>query len=644
MSKKQQSRTQSKHNQPSPLQPAEVFSGTRFGLLAGSFLLLTCAWLALAANPLLSAYFQRPVALFTADFFKGFLSWPRGPLQCVAGILTVLYYRPWMGIAGIVAVFALLIVTVRRIVSHYTASANSPMILIPVTILLGLHSDPRHFISYDLIVLVVGVSALLITAATKYGARVLSLVNFLVVPVVFYLAGIVSAIIVVAFSLADAIMDDHGLSRRIRLIGLPLWLGITYIIFYYFIFFASAADDFAWLQSIMRGYAVPYVTLTPLLFVIMAPFFKQGTLMPTLVKKTAEILGPTLGRYPHRLQTLFVSICLITVCWHFRYPDMSVLMQMENHNEQKNWEAVRSLAGRLDEDDREALLLYNRALFHQGHLLDTLFAARPQAWGVDGLVPTSLDEHLRCIPAFIEIWYDLGEVNQSLRWTFEEIGNYGYTGHGLEYLARNHIVINNLGPARKAAAMLEKVPFYTGRGHSLTQQLADSVALSQDEHVKQQRDKVPRYNYIIEADNPEIALYNVFKSDSSNRMALEYLVGALLLKADVGTVAEVAGAFAATGYVALPRHVQEALCIYSVMQNVDKSKIAGIQIDPAIIAGFNQYNQVCANAQKRAANPEKALAATFGSTYWYYVQYTHKQYLRFKESRNSGNDQMYKRS
>jgi hypothetical protein len=156
------------NNQNSSLPNTEIFSETAFWVISGTFLFLSSLYLFLVADPLQTAYYQRPVVLFTGDFFKDFLSWPQGPQQYAARILTMLYYKPWMGIMGIVAVFAMLIVSIQRIMRHYTGAGTSPMILVPVTILLGLHGDPRHFINYDLEIFTITAAAALITAVKPF--------------------------------------------------------------------------------------------------------------------------------------------------------------------------------------------------------------------------------------------------------------------------------------------------------------------------------------------------------------------------------------------------------------------------------------------------------------------------------------------
>jgi hypothetical protein len=118
-------------------------------------------------------------------------------------------------------------------------------------------------------------------------------------------------------------------------------------------------------------------------------------------------------------------------------------------------------------------------------------------------------------------------------------------------------------------------------------------------------------------------LISTLERAPSNRLALDYLLGTLLLQGDAEGVARNIYRLPAAGYKKMPRRVQEALLVYQT----DGGKVvdvAGMEIDPQVQADFHEFLHIVTNFDQIGPDRASQSLQKFVGTYWFH----HWFYLR----------------
>lgn len=251
------------------------------------------------------------------------------------------------------------------------------------------------------------------------------------------------------------------------------------------------------------------------------------------------------------------------------------------------------------------LMFRSLALANQGRLLDNLFDV-PQNFGLNGLfLPWNSD--VRESEYGHLVYEAIGHINEAHRWESEALVAWGPTAPHLINLARYNIEMGRPEVARRFIRPLEHTLFYRDKAASLYEQLdngdADGLRYSiGPEGVAQ----FANVRNII----PE--LQAVCASDPRNAIARQYLLASLLLTNRVGSfVAELP-----CDNRPLAPASQQALLVYKLKDNnqagFDSLRYA---ISQETVERFSRYAE---NSSK--ASPAE-LAARFGDTYWFYINY-----------------------
>ncbi len=74
-------------------------------------------------------------------------------------------------------------------------------------------------------------------------------------------------------------------------------------------------------------------------------------------------------------------------------------------------------------------------------------------------------------------------------------------------------------------------------------------------------------------------------------------------------------------YKKIPRHFQEALCVYMATQRDAKGTIKRYPIEPQIVRQFQQFNEIIFKHGINNSSTKEMLLRQFGNTYWYYLHY-----------------------
>ncbi len=326
-----------------------------------------------------------------------------------------------------------------------------------------------------------------------------------------------------------------------------------------------------------------------------------------------------LAQGPFIIQVFFIAFFFFLS--HFLFYDVNVKMlgQMQRLADQKKWDKVILTADKCYPYDNLVYLMRNRALYHTGKLLDHLFDY-PQLYGVDGLMYKG-DAEVREYVYFSDIAYDMAEVNQALRWSYEMIANSGHSPFALKRIAQVNMVTEDYVTAEKILKMLEYVPFQKKWAVYHLNLINNHELLKSNKEIMEKRSLLPEKLYSSTDEIPYMSfLINLF-FNKKNRMAYEYLLATLLLDNDLDEFIKYVRFLNVFGYRKVPGHIQEALLFHAYSKKQPDRYIKQFNISQETVERFKSYKEEFYLNRGNSKKAGSVLKRRFGNTFWYYQQF-----------------------
>jgi hypothetical protein len=263
----------------------------------------------------------------------------------------------------------------------------------------------------------------------------------------------------------------------------------------------------------------------------------------------------------------------------------------------------------------------NRALYHEGQLLESMFSY-PQS--VSGLLPShqymkhEVLSHPADMMRLSDLLFDLGRANESARMAHEALEHMGGRPWVIQRLALVQLVKRRTDAGRAFLTALSADPIYGGWAEAYLARLEGDPSLSEDDEVARVRSLMPVED-VAGLQQPEVLLQGLVERNGRNRMAVEYLVAHYLLTRNLEAAMAMLPALEEFDVVRLPRHVEEAVLLYGSLtgKSVD---LKGRKISPETIARFHQLQRLPWQSRADPAGARReALACR--DTYFYYFFY-----------------------
>jgi hypothetical protein len=160
--------------------------------------------------------------------------------------------------------------------------------------------------------------------------------------------------------------------------------------------------------------------------------------------------------------------------------------------------------------------------------------------------------------------------------------------------------------------------------------MKDNPRLAGDRDLDLARSRMTTTDLPHDALPAEVMLRQSLDSNPRNQMAFEYLMAYYLLAGDLKRLARQAGQLEDFAYLAVPRHVEEALLLGQKLQGL-QFDLHGLKIRPDTIRRFQGFCDALAAAGGQTPAALPALAPEFGDTFWHYY------YSRLAQRRNVPN-------
>ncbi len=318
----------------------------------------------------------------------------------------------------------------------------------------------------------------------------------------------------------------------------------------------------------------------------------------------------------HRLTLIsfvLVAVGMGYLVWKNSNFKAEKVMQYDFMASHQQWNRIIDAINTDKPNNQIGVTVQNLALAMRGLLGDHMFEYHQN--GNLGLLPDVERDATSPIPT-AEALYQLGMVNFAQRSVFEAqeaILDYQKSARCYKRLAQTNLIVGNYDVARKYLTALQKTLFYSDWAEETLPLLGNEKAIN--EHPEYGRLRKMAFDedfFFGDQITPEM-LQRLFFSNTTNRLAYDYLMADYLLTGDLESFANYVGWGEKVGYQAIPRHFQEALALWGSFNRENNGQLPP-QVSPAIAQRFYQFYSYFTSP---SMDPE-GLAQNFGDTYWYY--------------------------
>lgn len=569
------------------------------------------------------------------EFFAGFLSYPGGLVEYLAGLLVQSFYFSFAGALVIMAVAWLLYLTTDNIIRTINAPALRWIRFVPPILILITYTRYFHFFGAILALLIALIFVNVYLKVSRYD-RFNGLALVLESVLLYYIAS--GAFLLFA---AICIIYESFFARRWRLcVACAVLAMVIPYVYGLRTLDTPAFDTLAnWVPVYWRFYVaegglrmmapvfILYLFLpVTLLGAGLVRLFRAGrakstTAEPDINKTEQQAPAPSplgiLSRYKNtKLARLFGALLVFIVTAAtllvFRDRQAKAICEVDYYLYHKNWSRVIEAAG-TEPDNPLIIHAADQALYHMGRLNDDLFKYHSDRRKADALFLSSeqLPYHFWNKGNF---YLKLGLINFAEHNLTVALETRGELPVILKQLAYIRMVKGDIDSARVFLKALRKTFFHAECANEYLSRLKADPGLSNDIEIQQLRSLTMREDRTFKHGEFEKGLYLL--EGNTNRMAFEYRMAVYLLQARCEKIVQNLALLKKYNYLRMPRLWEEAVLIY---EHTTKTKIDlhGYRISRATQQRFQAINQ----ADKVYGNRQlamKELSKKYGDSFILY--------------------------
>lgn len=553
---------------------------------------------------------DRSEFIFGVPFYHTLMSKPFGLIQYVGAWLTQFFYYPALGSAMLIVIWGLIFYVGFK--AFRLQGSASALMLLPVACLLTSVVDLGYWIYIStirgyLFSQSVGYLVLLLLLwIARCTPRKWHLIWYAIAVCIYPVLGWFALLFVLCLALIEK----------------PTWrelVGIVLLIFTVSIWHTQYYSNLKYDEVVLAG--LPRFE---------TPLDKSEHLtVPFLVLGAVSMLIPIYSRYIARqkfewLIPILSVVVGIVFTSSLMFQDQNCIdeMRMVRYAENDNWKEVLAMAERNKKPTTTMVFLKNVALMHEGGQLDRSFKSGNISFPV--INPDSLHVSLLEIASPL-VYYNYGMIYQSIRLSFENAIQRGFSPFYLKMLSRCALANGEKGQLERYATILHHHPFYRNWQPA-------SVAAKVKELQKSYPDE------ITGVENTDSYLVNSvclwYEADS--KVASEQSLFYAMLRCDSHCFwPSLRKYFKMHDGEDFPVHAQEAYILF--MDKAPEEKRMMLPIEETI---YNRYKQFRGALENRV-KPGKTIGAVaeemrgeWGDTYWYYYFFG-RQYSNMVERKEN---------
>jgi hypothetical protein len=315
--------------------------------------------------------------------------------------------------------------------------------------------------------------------------------------------------------------------------------------------------------------------------------------------------------------------------------DVRATARTVHHLQNKIWDAIltedfsnqfRDFPGKSGPLQQYLIHARDRCLAQTGALGETMFSYPQATFSAEPLLlrKAVLEFGFPQWASAADLFMELGLVNyaeKTLGELMECMGPYPFLMYRRALL---HLENNNSETATLYLKRLGSMPFYRHDAKRLLDIINDSAALAADPRIAHLRSCMDTTDYFFLSCNEEALLRHLLGANPKNRLAFDYLQACYLLTGETEKLMSGIRNAQSLGYTALPRHWEEAICVYMTREDRDTLGPAGAGDIPVVsteaFLRFDQFMQRYFSLEDDPAAAKK-LGPQFGSTYYYFYTF-----------------------
>jgi len=537
---------------------------------------------------------DRSEFVYGAPFFHTLLSKPFGLMQYVGAWFTQFFCNPAIG-TGVLAAIWMLIFFVGSKAFRLQGSASALMLL-PVACLLVSVVDLGYWIyisttrGYWFSQSVAYLVMLLLLWIARNTPRKWHLIWYLLGVCLYPVLGWFALLFVLCLALTEKLSWRE-------------FLGLFLLIFTASIWHTQLYSNLRFDDVILAGFP-RFVT----------PIDSANHLsIPFCVLAVVSVVIPLCSSYLSRLKLRWIvpvlsAVAAIIFTWSLMFHDRNYIdeMRMVRYASDDNWKEVLTIAETNKEHTSTMVFLKNIALMHEGGLLDRSFKLGNDAVNITS--PDSLHVTLLDIASPL-VYYNYGMINESIRLSFENAIQAGFSPFYLKMLSRCALAVGDNKLLERYTTILHHRPFYShwqpapvsGKIKDLKRCYADEITGVENSE-----------SYIING----ISLWHESDSKVGSEQALFYA----MMRCD-------SRRFWASlrNYVKLhldetfPLHAQEAYILY--MDKAPEQKRMMLPVEQSTYERYKKFWNTLETKAQAGVQLEQIgnlMREEFGDTYWWY--------------------------
>ena len=546
---------------------------------------------------------DRSEFIFGAPFFHTLLSKPFGLMQYVGAWLTQLFYRPGVGTAVMMIIWAL-IFWVGTKAFRLQGSASAVMLL-PVACLLTSVVDQGYWIYISTI------RGYWFSQSVGYLVMLLLLWAARSTPrkwhLAWYILGVCSYPVLGWFALLFILCLAFSEKVTWR-----EYLGIALLFFTASIWHVLLYSNLKFGDVVLAGFPrfeTPIDTT-------------ERLSIPFWVLAAVSVLIPLFGRYLTRpvfkwIAPVLCAVAGITFTSSLMFHDKNYIneMRMVRYAFDDNWNEVLKMAEENKQPTTTMMFLKNVALMNEGGLFDRSFKLGNNAANITN--PDTLHVTLLDIASPL-VYYNYGMINEAIRLSFENAIQAGFSPFYLKMLARCAKAVGDEKLVERYTTILHHSPFYGNwQPAPVTEKIKELQKCYPDELTGVENSD----SYIINS----ISLWNESDSKVASEQALFYS----MLRCDSRRFWASLRNYVKTHMdEEFPLHAQEAYIMY--MDRAPEEKRMILPITQSVYDGYTQFWETLQQLVKPGVNLESVgeeMREEWGDTYWWYNVFGRKLFI-----------------
>lgn len=546
---------------------------------------------------------DRSEFIFGAPFFHTLLSKPFGLMQYVGAWLTQLFYRPGVGTAVMMIIWALIFWVGTK--AFRLQGSASALMLLPVACLLTSVVDQGYWIYISTI------RGYWFSQSVGYLVMLLLLWAARSTPrkwhLAWYILGVCSYPVLGWFALLFILCLAFTEKVTWR-----EYLGIALLFFTASIWHVLLYSNLKFGDVVLAGFPrfeTPIDTT-------------ERLSIPFWVLAAVSVLIPLFGRYLTRpvfkwIAPVLCAVAGITFTSSLMFHDKNYIneMRMVRYAFDDNWKEVLKMAEENKQPTTTMMFLKNVALMNEGGLFDRSFKLGNNAANITN--PDTLHVTLLDIASPL-VYYNYGMINEAIRLSFENAIQAGFSPFYLKMLARCAKAVGDEKLVERYTTILHHSPFYGNwQPAPVTEKIKELQKCYPDELTGVENSD----SYIINS----ISLWNESDSKVASEQALFYS----MLRCDSRRFWAALRNYVKTHMdEEFPLHAQEAYIMY--MDRAPEEKRMILPITQSVYDGYTQFWETLQQLVKPGVNLESVgeeMREEWGDTYWWYNVFGRKLFI-----------------